>query len=391
MRRACAATMKPLHREALAALVLATRSVWCASGHTVVAAPAAAPLLGFGPAAPVACPGLIGDKPGCGSQVKQFCTGNGECDGNGVCWCSMGWAGADCAKEVPESLNIMGNVPPWVQDMVGDYQLESMYLADDSNNIADMRFMYYEKNAGGWVLSKFNTTCDDDACFFAYEKDRQTPPGSGWVFGAPNMQVYCSKLVWDRSEDEPLYPRGKQLSVEYTPDPHVVNLPSLGEFNGQYKIQPRYVHANGKYMIMPINWDDQRTWIITGMMGVPRKWRLLASSQGPIKDWDTPPLGMYNPTTYSMVVTAKCANTYNDQMCSSMAQFCGSTDPSFKKVQACCRSTCSTCQLSRSACDGPASASLLEIAGISKPRRSSRGAEALMAKLAKRHSIAPSP
>lgn len=384
--------MKPFHRDAFAAMRVALVLVGWAAGVSAQApapAPAAAPAGAPGPAlaakpAPnqVACPGYIAASK-CQGGPAMYCSGHGQCDGNGHCWCDLGYAGDDCATEVPEFLEITGSPPSWMPDITGRYSIDSMYLSLFSTNVADMRFMYYEPASSGWVISKFNSSCDDDACFFAYEGDRQTPPPKGYVFGAPNMQVYCAQLVYDWAETHEGFPRGRKLSVEYTPDPHILTLPSLGEFNAQYVFQPRYVHSSGKYMIMPINFAEQRTWIVTGMMGVPRKWRLLASNVGPPRDLYTPPQGFYQPSTYGLYVRKQCKNTYADAMCASMAGFCANTNAGFAAVRQCCRATCNSCFLSRNACpsSGPA-ASLLAITGISKPGRSQKAgvAKTLLAK-----------
>lgn len=297
------------------------------------------------------------------------CSGHGSCDyRRGFCWCDPGFTSQDCSKESTEYIKLNSVANPTFQEAIGTYKVENMYLSEDAGMVNELKFIHYERATSGWVLSQFESPCPDDVCFFAYQRERELPPKSGYVYGAPDFQMYTCDMVIDDADRDCNITRGYHLSVEYTKSPNErTGLPNMAGLNGRYVLQPRYVHqATGKYMIMPIDYQINRTWILAGLVGVPRKWRILAKSSAPAFDINTPPTvregQAWEPQADGFDVERICTNVIPDVACGPMAHHCPGTDIGFEWVPQCCRSTCHTCTFSRTVCPikQPKVASLLE-------------------------------
>jgi len=271
-------------------------------------------------------------------------------------------------------LNITAIGPPEFQEAMGRYKIDGMYLAETAGSDGRTRVITFSEATSGWVISEFGSPCADDVCFFGYQRMKGPPPQKGYVYGSPDFQVYVQPLVYDEADDNPTAKRGYHLSVEYTPDPHVEGLPDLTVLNGRYVLQPRYVHEEtGKYAIMPIDFKSDRTWVLSGLVGVPRKWQVLEMSTGGHLDMYSVPTSngyhLWEPVQDGLQVIATCADHLPESACGPLAGQCG-----FAKVQSalawirdCCRSTCGSCENSRTACkvDPSQSSSLLSLSTAS--------------------------
>jgi len=232
-----------------------------------------------------------------------------------------------------------------------------MFMAQSTGHTQELKLMYYESKTKGWVLSQFGSPCTDDVCFFGYQKERQeSPPQKGWVYGAPEFVVNYKPMVYDDADTDPNATRGFHISVEYTPDPNILDLPDLTFFNGRYIKQPRYVHEESrKYMILPIDFQAKRTWALAGLVGVPRKWTILMKGTGgDLYDMYDPPTtegsNFWEPVPAGLQLITTCSDHFPSAACESIANMCTELGDHTQWVRDCCRSTCGFCQLSRSAC-----------------------------------------
>lgn len=307
------------------------------------------------------------------------CSGHGSCDSrNNFCWCEPGFGGLDCAMEMPTHLSVTAIGPRDFQEALGRYKLNGMYLAENAGSDGTIRVINFVEATSGWVISEFGGPCADDVCFFGYQRIKGAPPQKGYVYGGPDYQVYIEQLVYDDAAGKPHEKTGYHLTVEYTPDPHVQGLPDLTTLNGRYVLQPRYVHEEtGKFAIMPIDFKTQRTWILAGLIGVPRKWQVMETSTGASLDMygvpTTEGTRLWRPSKDGLQVVASCADHLPQSACGPLALQCGfaKTQVSLAWVRDCCRSTCGSCELSRTACtiSAAAAASFLAL-GENTSRRS---------------------
>lgn len=264
--------------------------------------------------------------------------------------------------------------PMDLQDMRGLYQADGMYLMPADGITKDAlkatfsrdvqaKFMYYDPNSGGWALSKFDSTCEDDVCLFGYAPGQKSrPPEKGYVFKADgSSQVYYKQLVYDAALQDPTQVYGDKpgfwQGVSFTHDPQIIDWhhPDLTEFNGMYVLQPRYVHMeNGKYAIFPTDLEGiNKRWVAAGLRGDPRKWEIVAQTIDTTMRPYFPPTKGWTPDAFQ--VTYACVNHLLDDTCLKMETTCmtGSVDTLF--ALNCCRSTCNSCQVSRYACKLPRS------------------------------------
>lgn len=254
-------------------------------------------------------------------------------------------------------LNVTALTPPKYQEAVGRYKVDTMYLSEKTGATGKIKTIHFEQATSGWVISEFESPCQDDVCFFGYQKERGLPPSMGYVYGAPDFQVYYEPMVYDDADTDPTAPRGYHLSVEYTPDPkNPEGLPDLTALNGRYVLQPRYVHEEtGKYAIMPVDFKGQRTWVLTGLLGVPRKWRVLMKAPGPNYEMYSPPLTTegkegWAPVEDGLRLVQTCSNVFPVAACNAMKTQCGIQSRATQWIRDCCRSTCNVCGISRAAC-----------------------------------------
>lgn len=291
---------------------------------------------------PVACPG--------------GCSSHGMCDHrSGFCWCDPGYGGLDCASEMPDYLDLHAVGPPEMKEAMGRYRLDGMYLKESAGAEPTVKLMHFEEATNGWVVSEFGSPCQDDVCFFGYQKERSLPPQKGYVYGAPEFQVYVKGMVFDDADLNPNITKGYYFTVEYTPDINVLNVPDLTGLNGKYILQPRYVHEDtGKYMILPIDYKSQRTWALAGLVGIPRKWTILMRGSGPLYNMYEPPLTegshFWEPLEKGMQLKATCADRFPEQACQSLQSQCGVNEQQSQWIRECCRFTCGNCALARTAC-----------------------------------------
>lgn len=219
--------------------------------------------------------------------VTAPCEGNGECDElTATCWCKLGWGSSDCATEVAETYDVKSVKSVEHEDMVGRYVRVPMYLQESAGDPQAMKFIHYDPISKGWAISRLNSSCTDDICFFAYSKGQTVrPPPKGYVYGQPDKHVYYRQLVFDDNELYPGKMAGYHMAVSYTPDPNAVGVTEkLSEFTGRYIIQPRYVHESGKYAIMPVSLGAPgKLWVVVGLEGVGpgRRWEILATTKDP--------------------------------------------------------------------------------------------------------------
>lgn len=304
------------------------------------------------------CPGL--GKP---------CAGNGECqEASGVCWCKMGWGSTDCSTEVTDIYDIKEVNDPNLEDMVGKFRRVPMYMQENPTDPQNLKFIHYDPVSKGWAISKLNSSCTDDICFFAYSNGQPVPPPKGYVYGEPNKHVYYKQMVFDDSELYPSRAPGYHMSVSYTPDPNTLGLSEeLGQLTGRYILQPRYVHEKtGKYAIMPVSLDSPgKLWFLLGLSGVgpKRRWKILAQSKDPSLNRYTVPASGWGPPGGSAAgMGFKLVATCNDHMsmdvCNSLEGKCRGRpgDKDVEWVQACCRDTCNSCVVPKDRCKLPQTA-----------------------------------
>lgn len=260
----------------------------------------------------------------------------------------------DCAEEMPTHLDVTALAPPELQDARGSYEVDGMYLKESCGSDGKIRLVYWESATSGWVGAEFGSSCTDDVCFFGYLPYRGPPPERGWVFGAPDFAVYYEQMLFDDAERDPNSRRGYHLSVSFTPDVDAQGAPDLSRFNGRYVLQPRYVHTSGKFAIMPIDFKSKRTWVLAGLMGVPRKWRVLLKGVGSIYNMYQPPTtqgaSYWEPLNDGMQLLPSCGDHMPSQACGALQGQCGINEPASRWIRECCRATCGRCDLSRNAC-----------------------------------------
>jgi len=262
--------------------------------------------------------------------------------------------------------------PPEYQDMRGIYRADSFFLLSWTKD-TETKFLWYDQNAMGWSLSKFNSSCVDDMCAFAYDPaSRGHPPEKGYVFGGDNMNIYHQKLIWDETDVDPNVRRGYFQGISYTHDPQILYgtaLPDLSEFNGKYVLQPRYTHVdNGKYSLFPVDLKDEgaegKKYVMSALIGEPRKWTVISTGFDTTHRRYFPPLEGWSPEIFTIQVA--CNNHVMDDTCSGVETTCMTGTPDSQWVRKCCRNSCSTCQLSRYACDLPQSNQYLAALATSK-------------------------
>lgn len=303
-------------------------------------------------------PGTVGGCPG-----TPVCSGRGDCE-HGICWCQAGFGGTDCATEIPLFMEVTAIRPPELQDMLGRYRLDGMYLyevLDPHGGFgidplpSQVKFVHYDHASDGWAVSKFNSSCIDDICFFAYGPGTTQPPAKGYVYGGPVLHVYYKDLVFDEAAHDPTKKKGFHLTVSYTPDPNVMGVSDLSEYNGKYVLQPRYTHVvNKKYAIMPTNLKSPgKRWVVSGLMGEPRKRSIIVQATDPSDNRYMPPQGPWIPEDLGFALKPACANHVGDLACLHLQPQCMMADSDGTWVRQCCRDTCNSCHESRSACPLP--------------------------------------
>jgi len=267
----------------------------------------------------------------------------------------LGWGDMDCKTKMPMKMEIHSIGIPEFQDMAGFFKLEKFYLAEDSV-ASQARYMHYDPYSQGWTVTMYNSSCMEDTCFFAYARNAPVPPDKGYVYGAPQFQVYYKRLVFDEGDTSPLVRKGYHEQLRYTPDPEVVGQPDLTMLNGRYSMQPRYVHEkNGKYALFPVDFLTHRTWVITGWMGVPAKWQVLLSVTDPSRNRYMPPKGPWAPMEYNLRVRPMCINHIEDLVCQHLQPTCSLVATEADHwIGACCQITCGTCEVPDTACPLPA-------------------------------------
>eukprot|EP00405_Crypthecodinium_cohnii_P014836 CAMPEP_0206464204 /NCGR_PEP_ID=MMETSP0324_2-20121206/27075_1 /ASSEMBLY_ACC=CAM_ASM_000836 /TAXON_ID=2866 /ORGANISM="Crypthecodinium cohnii, Strain Seligo" /LENGTH=313 /DNA_ID=CAMNT_0053936787 /DNA_START=135 /DNA_END=1073 /DNA_ORIENTATION=+ len=286
----------------------------------------------LGNLAPGAASALAVQTKGGAESCPSACSGHGFCDSSrGFCWCDPGYGGFDCAQEMPEILTVSALASPDLQEALGSYKVDGMYLKETRDLDEKAKWIHYEEATNGWVISEMDSPCTDDVCFFAYQKERAYPPQSGYVYGAPNMEVYYKPMLFDVDGGSLGRQHGPRLSVEYTPDPGVTDVSDLTVLNGKYILQPRYVHQEtGKYAIFPIDFNEHRTWVFAALTGTPRKWRVLLNSTGTRLQMYQPPLpstdnsmAVWTPTSEGLQLTASCSDKFPIAACLSLRGSCG--------------------------------------------------------------------
>jgi hypothetical protein len=260
-----------------------------------------------------------------------------------------------------ETYDIQSVNSPDMEDMIGKYVRVPMYMQEAPGDPQNMKFIHYDPISMGWAISKLNSSCTDDICFFAYSKGQPVPPPKGYVFGQPDKHVYYKQLVFDDAELYPNREPGYHMAVSYSPDPNAVGVTEvLAEFTGRYIVQPRYVHAeSGKYAIMPVSLDSPgKIWVILGLSGVgsARKWDILAQTNDPSLNRYTIPEGGWSPESMAFKIVPSCNDHVSMDACNSLENQCRGKGPDVKWVQACCRDTCNTCSILESECKLPKTA-----------------------------------
>lgn len=340
-------------------LLLVSLCLSTAHGQAAGGPPAPAPGPAPGPQFP--CPG-----------THKACEGRGECEtSTRTCWCDVGFGGPDCGTETPLFVQITAVTLPHLQDMVGLYRADGMYVMEGLKDSAP-RFVYYDGASKGWAVSKFNSTCTDDICLFGYSPGRElmAPPAKGYTFGGDLMHVYYKQLMFDAADLDPRINRGYFETISYAHDPQIAGTtPDLSEFNGRYRLQPRYTHIDGgKYAIFPMDLENSgKKWIAAGLVGMPRKWTPIAEAYDHLDRRYFAPLYNWDPPVFA--IQYACANHVQDVTCTQMMGVCHTNTPDSLWVRECCRSTCMTCELSRFACKLPKSNPILALAMTSKSAR----------------------
>jgi hypothetical protein len=237
--------------------------------------------------------------------------------------------------------------------MIGVYDLVPMYLQEATGDVRNVKFINYDPLTKGWAVSKLNSTCPDDICFYGYG-NTSVPPSKGYVYGHPQQHVYYRQLVYD---DKDLYSNklaGYHMIIAYSPDPNAVDIPyEINQFTGRYVIQPRYVHQNGKYAIMPVTLDAPgKLWFILGLYGAgeARRWQIVAQTQDMTLNRYSIPSGGWEPSSLGMTLTEFCQDQITMDACGDLAQNCNSESPDSDWIRACCRNTCGTCTVPASKC-----------------------------------------
>lgn len=342
----------------LSALCAAGLSVLCDAVHLRLAASEANT-----PPMAKKCPGT------------PVCHGRGDCDiKTGLCWCEAGWGGRGCEEETPLFVEVVHINAPELQDMLGKYRADGMYLyevRDAAGKGLDpspdqVKWIHYDHASSGWAISKFNSSCIDDTCFFAYAPmatQGKAPPPSGYVYGGPILHVYYKQMMFDDADLDPAFKRGFHFTVSYTPDPKVQGAYELNDYNGRYTLQPRYTHIkNKKYAIMPINLKvPQKQWVATGLLGKPRKRKVIVSAVDPSENRYTPPRGPWVPEELEFEVRPACENHVGNLACTHVEPMCLMDDSDGVWARQCCRDTCNSCHISRSACPLPKTDNLAEM------------------------------
>lgn len=290
------------------------------------------------------------------------CNNHGSCDKQkGVCWCDLGFGGTDCGSEVSEGYEVNANIPG-MSDMNGPYFAEKMYLVDNSQ-AADTRFIHYDNFSAGWAVSTLNSSCQDDICLFAYAPGLTTPPDKGYVYGAPMFHAYFRQLLFDDHEVVPGVRKGYRMTLDYTEDPQQIAMNDYAmRFNGRYVLQPRYVSANKKYSIQPVDFAWHRTWFFLAFAGEPRKWRVVMSAKDPSMNRNSPPAGPWVPGEYGFTIRPICGNHVGDAACDFLRPHCYIQSSDTPWIHQCCRSTCQMCTLPRTGCQLPKTNPLLSLA-----------------------------
>jgi len=303
--------------------------------------------------------GLRRQKSSCPGAKGLPCSGNGECaEHTATCWCKTGWGSTDCSTSVTEVYDIESFNSPDMEEMIGRYARVPMYLQETPGDPANVKFIHYDPISMGWAISRLNSSCTDDMCFFAYSKGQPVPPPKGYVYGQPDRHVYYKQMVFD---DKDLYPGvagGYHMSVSYTPDPNAVGVSDvLSEFTGRYILQPRWVHQkSGKYAIMPVNLQAPgKIWVILGLEGIgpARQWKILAQTTDPSLNRYTIPAGGWAPDSAGFKLVATCADHVSIDVCNSLEDQCRGDSKDTKWVQACCRDTCNSCAIAANDCKLP--------------------------------------
>jgi hypothetical protein len=274
--------------------------------------------------------------------------------------CEAGYSGSDCGGEAPMYLEVTHIGPAELQDALGMYRLDAMYLyvldhpAQDlaiqqSSIPSQVKWLHYDHGSKGWAMSKFNSSCIDDICFFAYNQDVK-PPSFGYVYGGPELHVFHSQILFDQATHKVSSKLGFDYLFAFTPDP---NVPSFGleEFNGRYLLQPRYTHVNTKYAIFPVSIDaPNKRWVLSGLLGDPRKRRIIVQAQDPSENRYVPPAGPWEPAELNFQLRPACMNHVGDLACMHLADVCPLQDTDGDWVRKCCRQTCGSCSESRLSC-----------------------------------------
>lgn len=245
--------------------------------------------------------------------------------------------------------------------MIGRFKLDGMYLIETASSLSaepdplQTKFLHYDPASSGWAVSKFNSTCIDDTCFFAYAPGATIPPNKGYVYGGPELHIYVQNLLFDEAETQPALEKGYKLRFSYTPDPNVPGFANLQEYNGRYILQPRYVHmGHQRYGIMPISFKSPgKKWVVTGLLGKPRKRQIILTATDPSDNRYMPPEGPWLPEEFGFALKPACANHAGDLACLHLKPTCQMGDSDGDWVRQCCRDTCGSCQVSRALCPLP--------------------------------------
>lgn len=319
-----------------------------------------------------------------------------------MCWCAVGWGGEDCSAEAPLQMEVTSVGPPHLQDMVGIYQADGMFLLTWKRDL-EQKYFYYDQNAQGWAAMKFNSSCDDDMCMFGYQpkmNDRENPPppDKGYVFGNEFKHIYYRQYVWDMADYDSTRLRGYFKGLSYTHDPQILHpseFTDLSEFTGKYVLQPRYTHTgNGKYAIFPMDLNGSprdnaalpidpttglpfppKKWAMAGLLpqqSGPRKWEVIATAVDDTMRRYFPPLNNWQPELFTLA--RACANHVQDDTCTGLEGMCLLGIPDSLWIQKCCRSTCQTCELSRYACELPNNNAMVSLAPAPAPAEAASGA-----------------
>jgi hypothetical protein len=251
--------------------------------------------------------------------------------------------------------------------MLGFYDLVPMFLQEAPGDPANMKFIAYDPLSKGWMVSKLNSSCKDDICFFAESKEMIVqpqdkllpPPPKGYVFGNVDKHFYYKQLIFDDKELYPGKEGGYHLNVAYSPDPNVVkDVPAdLTTLSGRYIVQPRFVHQKtGKYAIMPTNLKaPEKLWVfleLTGT-GLDRHWRIVADAVDPSINRYTVPKGPWMPPDLMLTLKPSCKNHITLDSCFQLQDNCKHDTRDGGWVRACCRQTCGSCTTPASECHLP--------------------------------------